>query len=267
LALVAIIALYKNFEILPLSIISFRYITTMSCIPNIIKSALGSTGPNTPSYKFHSQVGETHPDPTNSLFTVFVPHYPVDKGAFPGSPSHPRVESAAWLEKKFPQDRGRFKRDTRNVFTSKPFPGERISLLGAIGDDGKYNQPQKSDIIYSVKGEKPGKCYVETIKGGHFCSAPTSWVGEEIAGTGDVCLNLEYHGSTLRPFDRPSGNAKKCLKKQIGLTTAGSKSWMSNDVIAAWIQKRFDKETLCWVTETCVSLDNKTIEMLSTSLR
>jgi hypothetical protein len=240
----------------------------MSWIPNIIKSTLGSTGPGTPSglYEFHSQVGETHPDPTNSLFTEFVPHYPVDPKALPGTPSHPRDDSAAWLKKRFPQDKGRFKCDTRKVFTSKPFPGERTSLLSAIGDDGKYNQKQTSDIIYLVEGERPGKCYVETLEGGHFSPAPTTWMSPEITGLGEVCLNLEYHGPTLRPFDRPSGDAKKCLKKQIGLTTVGNESLMSKDVKAAWVQKRFGRETLCWVTETQVSLEDETIEMLSTSL-
>jgi hypothetical protein len=130
-----------------------------------------------------------------------------------------------------------------------------VRLCAAIGETNKYNSSQKSDIVYSIAEEGPEKCHVETFKGGYFCSAQTSWVGRERAGNNDVCLNLEYHGSLL---DRPRGNAKRSITKQVGLERTGS-SYMSEDVTKAWTVKRDDGLTLYYVKPTQVSLDDQSI--------
>jgi hypothetical protein len=68
-----------------------------------------------------------------------------------------------------------------------------------------------------------------------------------------VCLNLEYRGSLL---DRPGGNARKSIRKQVGLQRTGS-SYMSEDVTKAWTVKRDDGLTLYYVKPTQVSLGDQ----------
>ena len=194
-----------------------------------------------------------HPDTRgDSLYRQFVPHFPSDTNAPSGTQSQ-RAKEDAWLKENFPETNGRFKTDTRRVFTSHPFPERSTTLLAAIGHTNKYRQRQESDVIYCVEGEEAGMCHVKTFKNGHFHSAHPSWLGPEVTGAGQECLNLDYHGSIISFIDRPRGDAKRSLKKQIGLTDAGNESYVSKDVRSAWLEKRNGRGTLFYVKANQVS--------------
>jgi hypothetical protein len=232
----------------------------MVSFSSLIKSPLNSTKSDLPTrqYEFHSQVGEMQPDREGSgIHQQFVPHFPSDTKAQSDTQRQAKVDE--WLQEHFPRTKGQFRCDNRHVFIACPYPDRSVILRAAIGEINKYNSSQKSDIVYSIAEEGPEKCHVETFKGGYFCPAQTSRVGRERAGNNDVCLNLEYRGSLL---DRPGGNARKSIRKQVGLQRTGS-SYMSKDVTKAWTVKRDDGLTLCYVKPTQVSLDDQSINKRS----
>jgi len=168
----------------------------------------------------------------------FKPALTPDHNARTTMDTDSRDALKSWLGKEFPKDEGRFKRDTRQVFTCDAAPEESPTLLSVIGSASPHNQPQKSKIIYSVKGDKSGTCRVQNLENGHY----------EIVST-----NLKYHGSM---FEQPSGDAKESLQNRIGLKSLGNLSLSCQDVEAAWFQKGPERGqgTLCWIPRITVSI-------------